>query len=460
MGKYSKFILILKNIIKGNVFKNILWLALDKSFKLFLGLFVGIWLARFLGPVEWGRLNYLQAYITILAAIATLGLDSFFVKEILENPNIKYRLIGTAFLLRFVFVIISLLAVIYYFIHSGETSENLIIFCFLAIPILFSPFDIIDIEYQSLLQSRKTVLAKNIAYLIGGCFKIYFILIKMNLIYFAAVIGLESFLASTILLTQYQIKNQKLKEWGFDFRISLGILVKAWPFIISSLSIILYMRVDQIMIGKMINNNEVGQFSAAVKITELFLFIPMIISSSFFPLLVNSRKDAVGESYKKSIKLFFQIMAIIPLGIVLFVSFFSNNIVHILYGIKYPLASQILIFHIWALVPIFMGVAANQYLVLENLQIYTFIQTVFGLVANVVANFILIPKLGGVGAAIATLISQYIVGFISHMFFKKTRFIVKTQFTAFVSLFTFRFIKDFKSILLLDLNKLNIVNKK
>jgi PST family polysaccharide transporter len=429
--------LILKFKSKASypVIRNIFWLSFDKVFKLLIGLFVGIWVARYLGPSQLGELNYVLAIITILVTVVNLGMDGFLIKEIIEHPTQKNEYLGTSFVMRLLLIPIVLAAVVLYFYQIGLSSNYFLLLGFLSLYVIITPFDLIDLDFQSRLQSKKTVVAKNIAYILGAMTKIYLITNNKPLIWFAASMGIETIL-SYIFLTIFYQANNNIFHWTFNKSLIKDLLKIGWPFILSNLAVILYMRIDQVMIGYIIGEKELGLFSSVVKISDIFIFIPMAVASSYLPSLIAARK-AGEKQFLESIQFFTNWMMRISLLIALSISIFSSLIIQVLYGSEYASADSILLIHIWSLVPIFLGVAGGQYLVIENLQKYNLIKTTLGLGSNVVLNLILIPKYGAIGAATATIISYIISAVLSNLFFQKTQILFKIQLSSFKMIFKF-----------------------
>ncbi|MES2372499.1 MAG: flippase [Bacteroidota bacterium] len=431
MIKYLYYNRILP-IIKNNIVKNILWLSFDRLFKMGIGLIVGIWMARYLGPTELGKLNYLMAYIAIIASISTLGMDNFLVKELSQHPEKKHEMLGTGLFMRLGVVITLLIVPLCIFSFLKLPSEYFKIYLLLSLTVLFSPLDLIDVYYQSILKSRYTVLSKNIAYFIGALLKIYLILFKKSLIYFALVLGLEGLFAMIFLLYKYQ-KEKNIFIWKYKNYQALYLLKKCWPLMLASIVVTLYMKVDQIMLGAMKGVREVGEFSAAVKISEMFFFIPIAISTSFLPELARLYKEVSMTEYLRKIQFFFDVIFITAIIIAVPVSLFANFFVHTLYGNAYTQTGTILIIHIWSLIPVFMGLASSQFLIVENLEKIAFYRTALGLIVNIALNCIFIPRFGGIGAAYATLISYFVATFFLIMLFKRTRILFRYQFRSFLA---------------------------
>jgi len=425
-------------IIKNSTVKNILWLLFDKVFRLVVGLFIGVWVARYLGPGELGKLNYMAAYVGILITISSLGMDSFLVKEILVRPEEKSQILGTALVMRMVSIVILALGLWGIFAWMGLELEYYMLYLFYLLTLFPTPFDLIDIEYQSRLQSKKTVIAKNAAYFAGAILKAVFIISHKPLLFFAAVIGGESILAYTILIIQYQIGGDGIRSWKFKTAIGAELLRKGWPFVLSSIAIILYMRIDQIMLGNLLNTTAVGEFSAAVRITELFIIMPIAVSSSYYATLMASVNSGDLEGYRRKMQALFNWMFLISFVTACGVAIFADLIVDILYGKQYAETAGILRIHGWTIITLFWGVVSSQYLVIEDLQNYSLYRSVIGLVLNVILNLFFIPILGAYGSALATLISQFFSAVLSNLFFKPTRPIFRYQLNSVLSVFLFR----------------------
>lgn len=421
--------------MRGPVVRNIIWLSFDKVLKLVIGLVVGVWVARYLGPAQWGKLNYVSAFVTILVTVAKLGMDGFLTKEILQHPNSKNEILGTSFLIRVLLLPFLYLFVLVYFHIENFEKDYYWLFAFLSLNVVIVPLDLIDLEFQSRLQSKLTIISKNVAYVLGAVVRLYLILNKEPLMWFAAAMGIEAALSYIFLLVVYQ-RNDNILKWRFSKSTAVSLLKEGWPFILASLAVILYLRLDQIMIGNMVGEEELGLFSSAIKISDIFIFLPMAISGSFLPSLVNAKKRGKGVFVQK-IQFLVNWMMRISLALSLGITLFSEQIIHVLFGQEFIAAGRILSVHIWALVPTFLGVATTQYLVVESLQRFSLYRTLLGLGTNLALNICLIPRYGALGAAFATTISQFVAAIFSGLFFKETRILFQMQLRSLLMLFNF-----------------------
>jgi O-antigen/teichoic acid export membrane protein len=242
--------------------------------------------------------------------------------------------------------------------------------------------------------------------------------------------ALDSVISAFLLIFYYKyIESHTIFEWKPRFKVMKSLLKDSWPLILSGIAIMIYMRIDQIMIGSMLSDQAVGIYSAAVKLSETWYFLPMIITASVFPAILNARKKS-KELYLKRIQTLYDAFTWFTISVALVVTLLSPFIINLLYGSAFAEAATVLSIHIWAGVFVFWGVASSQYLVAENLTKISFYRTLAGGIINIILNIVLIPIYGIIGAAVATVIS-YGSPVIFLLFFSKTRSILRQIFKSF-----------------------------
>lgn len=409
------------------ILKNIGWLFFDRVFRMGMGLVVGAWVARYLGPTDFGTFNYLLATIGILTPFASLGLESMVVKELVENPGRAKIIMSTAVALRLISGLVAFLVciAIFYFLKKDEPN-TLYVGIILALTLLAQALVSIELYYQSKVASRLAVISQSIAYIIANILKIILILTGASLMAFAVVTTLEMTLGGLFMLYSLKKFDKHTLSFRIDHALAKDLLVRGWPLIFSGFMIMIYMRIDQIMLGEMVNDHEVGMYSAALKLSEIWYIIPTIICNSFFPSIIDGKKISQKIYFKKFQRLF-DILFLISLVIAIGVTIFSGQIIHILYGDQYSDASIILTVHIWAAVFVFVGVGSTNFFIIENLQIKTFTRTALGAIANIILNLLLIPKYFALGAAVATLISQFLSSYVFDLLSRKTYVLFKMK---------------------------------
>ena len=155
----TKFKSLLKH--KGFIkyFKNTSWVLIEKIIRFTVGLFVGVWVARYLGPERFGLLSYAQSFVGLFTVIASLGLDGIVVRELVKNNNLNDEIIGTAFWLKLIaaFGVLLLLAIAINF-TSNDTYTNILIFI-IASATIFQSFNVVDFYFQSKVMSKFVVYA-------------------------------------------------------------------------------------------------------------------------------------------------------------------------------------------------------------------------------------------------------------------------------------------------------------
>ena len=332
-----------------------------------VGLFVGIWVARYLGPEQFGVFSYAQSFVGLFTAIATLGLDGIVVRELVKDENRKDELIGTAFWLKVMgaFGVLLMLAMAINF-TSNDTYTNTLVFI-IASATIFQSFNVVDFYFQSKVMSRFVVYINIISLFLSSMVKIALILNKAPLIAFAWVILFDSFVLACGFIYFYIKNNSTLNIKNLKFRGKTAVLLlkDSWPLVLSGIAISIYMKIDQVMIKEMMNAEAVGQYAAAVRLSEAWYFIPMVISLSLFPAIINAKKQS-EELYYVRLQKLYDFMVWVAIAIALPMTFLSDWIVELLFGQAYIEAGNVLMIHIWTGVFVFLGVAFSKYLFAEN----------------------------------------------------------------------------------------------
>jgi len=282
------------------------WLVADKLVRMGGGLLIGVWVVRYLGPTQLGMLSYAGAFGGFFGTFAALGLDGLVVRQLLNHPDRDRddALLGTAFIMKFwggiATFCITLLA-----IWIARPNENLIMLLvgITAASFIFQSFNVIDFYFQSTVESRYVVYASNLAFLIISVAKIALLITSASLIWFALLTLAEVIFTSGFMVLFYHQRGRSLKTWRYEGALARELLQQGWPLILSGLTIMIYMRIDQVMIGQMLGDREVGLFAAAVRLSEVWYFIP---APSSLPCsrrsCVRSRrgKPSIGNGFKSS----------------------------------------------------------------------------------------------------------------------------------------------------------------
>jgi len=411
-------------------FKNTSWLLSEKIFKAFTEVFVGIWIARYLGPEQFGLFSYAQSFAALFLVLSTLGLDGIVIRELVKDESKADKLIGTAFVLKLIgaIAVFAILAVAVGF-TSNDTYTNTLIFI-IASATIFQAFNVVDFYFQAKVLSKYVALTNTITLFISSIVKIVLILNEAPLIAFAWVVLFDSVVLAVGLIYIYIKKNTtfSIQNLSFNKLTAIDLLRDSWPLILAGIVTSIYMKIDQVMIKEMLSTEAVGQYAAAVKLSEAWYFIPVVVASSLFPAIVNANKQN-EELYYSRLQKLYDLMTWTAITIAVAMTFLSGWVVDILYGSQYDQAGGVLMIHTWAGIFVFLGVVSGKWFLTENLQILAFWRTFYGMIINILLNIILIPEYGIQGAAVATLVGQSFSAYFFDIFSKKTRamFFAKTK---------------------------------
>lgn len=398
----------------GKKFKwNTIWILFDKILHMILSLVITSITARYLGKANYGMINYGLAYVNIFTIVCKLGIDAIIVSEMIKHRDRTGEYVGTTCVLRVISGVLSvgLTALCVTLLKPG----NQVIFaitCIQSLAVVFAAFDTIDFYFQSQLQSKYTSIAKSISYLFVCGLRIGLIVAKADVVWFAWAGVLDTFVVAVLLLGFYLRYVKQKKDATLRLTVSLGcaknLLTVSRPFILSNLLVVIYTQMDKIMIGSLSYNADVenGLYAAGMNIAMYWMFVPNALIDSARPIIMTSKTEHREKDYvKQYTKL---LCAIIWISIVAGIGFtvFSKLCVGILYGKNYYDAIPILIVLVWSKLFSLIGTARGIWLVCEDYSHYVKYLIGGGALVNLVLNTILIPKMGAMGAAVATLITE------------------------------------------------------
>ena len=417
-------------------FANTSWLLGERALRIAVSLFVGIYVARYLGPERFGLLSYALSFVGIFVALATLGLDEVVVRELIKTPEQREKILGTSFLLKLVGTLLMWAAILVAIPLTENDLQTNILIIIIAFGTVFQAFNVIDLNFQAKVKSKYVVHAQFVQLIISSIVKIILVVNEAPLIWFASVYSLDVIVLAMGLVFAYLYNGDNIFSWKWSFETSKYLLHDSWPLILAGVVISVYMKIDQVMIKEMLGAKEVGLYAAAVKLSEAWYFIPMAIASSLFPAIINA-KVYQKEVYYHQIQKLYDLMVWIAIAIALPTTFLSTLVVEFLYGKEYLGSSSVLIIHIWTAVFVFLGVASSKYLLAENFIKKTFYRTFIGALLNIIMNYYLIGIIGIQGAAISTLVSHFFAAYFYDILDKDLRimFIMKTKSLFFYSLY-------------------------
>ena len=433
--------IVRKRIEESQVLQRIIhntgWLFIDKALRMGVGFFVTVWITRYLGPEKYGLLSYACAFVGLFTAVANLGLYGIVVREIVRYPESTDEILGTALFLKLsgglCALFLSMGTIL--FIRPGE----LLTFCLVGITatgLIFQSLDVFDFWFQSKLLSKRTVFANIPCFVLITIAKIVLILMNAPLIAFAWAGALEVLVGSIGLMVAYQSVTKRIGSLTVSVKRAKSLLHDCWPLIFAGLMLMVYNRIDQVMIGQMLGNRSVGIYSVAVKLSEFWYVFPSLVLNSVLPTIIEAKKSGEAFYYRRLQKVF-DLMAIISLVFVLPLLLFSNQLIVLLYGQAYADAGAVLSVYVLSGIFVFIGHVRESWITVENITRFSLYSTATGAIVNIALNYLLIPRYGNLGAAYATLIALFSASYFINLLHSKTRpiFIMQTKSLFLVSQF-------------------------
>lgn len=402
------------------VLSNIAWLFGDRILRMAVGLVVGVWLARYLGPADFGLLSFALAFVALFGSLATLGLQDVVIREIVRAPSTARVTLGTAFALQLVGGVLACVSAIglIAWLNTDDVVVRALV-SILAITSLFKAAEAVRYWFASQVLSKFVVWGESAVFLAASIARVGLIVGGAVVIAFAWLALAEAVVACLALLLLYVLRDGSPSTWRFDVRVARRMLQDSWPLILSGFAISLYMRIDQVMLGYLVGDEAVGVYSAAVRLSEVWYFIPVAIVGSIYPNIIVA-KECGGSFYERRLQQLYDLIVFLAYGVAVPLSFASGWLVVTLYGSAYAEAGGVLAIHVWAGIFVGLGAASGKWLLTEDLPKQVLYRSLIGAGLNIALNSFLIPPFGAKGAAVATIIS-YFASVFSTVLFPKSR---------------------------------------
>ncbi len=405
----------------SKVFRNVGWLSFERVVRVVSEVAVGIWMARYLGPNQFGLLNFSLALVVLLSPIGSLGLQSIMIRDLVEDRSLSSITLGTGSILQLVggMVAVLILNGVIQFMRPGDETATLVV-AILSLTLVFKAASVVRYWYESQVEVRYAVWAESSVRIFMAAATVALIVSEASLIWFAWFMTFQAIGIAFMLLLTYRLTAESVWSWAPRMVRARELLKDGWPLMLSGLLITVYLKIDQIMLGEMIGDGAVGIYAAAVKISEVWYFVPVAIVASVFPAIIRA-KGANERVYEDRMQALYDALTVLAFVVAIPVSFTSAAIVALLFGNEYASAGPVLAVHVWAGLFVSLGVASSKWLVVENLQILSLQRAMLGMLLNVGINLLLIPSFGPSGAAYATIVSYAGAAFAFDALHPKTR---------------------------------------
>lgn len=414
--------------IKQKVIQNLLWAVGGKVVTLLGGLFVGIIVARYLGPKSYGLMQYVISYVFLFQTLALFGLDQIEVREEASAQTDKNTILGTAFYLKLVLAAITMALCVGASWCMEADTETVALVALYSATILFQSFSVIRNYFMAIVQNEYVVKSEILRTLVGMGIKVALLWMRADLVWFIVASAFDFVLLSSGYIVAYRKKVGRLREWHFDRHYALYLLRQSWPLLLTNIAVIIYQRIDQVMIGQLLpDKTEVGYYSVAARFAEVLIYVPMILAQTISPVLVNFRQEKGEQMYRQKAQQFMNISFWSSLLLGLSVSLLAYWIVVLTFGEKYLPAVAVL--QVLAFKPASLALSntAGTLIIVEERQRWVFIRDVLGSVVCLALNLYLLPRYGIMASAVVSIICNVCAGYVADLIVPSFRHIFMMQ---------------------------------
>ena len=404
---------------KKSALKNASWIIVCRIIQSLISLVIGMISARYLGPSNYGVITYVSSVVAFTLPIMQLGLNQTLVKEFVQSPEREGKILGTSLVINILSGIVSMIgSVAFVFLVNAGERETILVCILYSFTLLFQATEMTQYWFQYQLLSKYPSIATLCAYVVVSLYKIFLLVTQKSVVWFALSNVLDYFLISVILMVIYfKVGNQRL---SFDWRLGREMLSRSKYYIIPSLMVMIFQHTDRIMIKLMMGEAETGFYSAAITCVGISGFVFSAVIDSMRPVILEEKgKDQAR--YENRVAQLYAIITFISLAQSIGMTVLAKPLVNLLYGAEYAPTAGILCVAVWYVTFSYYGSVRNVWILAEGKQRYLFGINVIGAAANVLLNLLLIPRWGGIGAAIASLITQFFTNVIIGFVFKPIR---------------------------------------
>lgn len=405
--------------MKNSVFKNAAWIIGCKIMQSLINLVIGLLTARYLGPSNYGVISYVSSVVAFALPIMQLGLKQTLVKEFVQAPDREGEILGTALMINIISSIFCMLGSVTFVMVADAGEKQTILVCALySLTLLFQATEMTQYWFQSKLLSKYPSIATLCAYIVVAVYKLYLLVTQKSVVWFALSNVLDYFLISLILMVIYRkVGGQRL---GIDWKLGRQMLSRSKYYIIPSLMVMIFQHTDRIMIKMMIGEAETGMYSAAITCIGISGFVFAAVIDSARPVILEMKtKDQA--LYETRVIQLYSIITCMSMAQSVGMALLAKPLVWLMYGPEYAGSARILAVAVWYITFGYYGSVRNIWILAEEKQKYLTGINIAGALANVILNFCLIPILGAIGAAVASLVTQFFTNVIIGFIFKPIR---------------------------------------
>lgn len=409
---------------KRKIYDNIFWAVLGKVINILSGLFVGILVARYLGPEQYGLMSYVISYVALFSVFASFGLDGIEIRELAKKSWSKEQIIGTSLTLRFFFAfftVVLILITLFFFETDRFTFWLILIY---SSTLIFDTFKVIKNYFTAIILNKHIVKTEIVRTLIGASIKVLLLINYAPLEWFIVAATFEFLIIAGGYILSYKKNIGDVRKWSFNKEIAFYLINQSFPLLLSGAAVIIYQKIDQIIIKNLIDSSAVGQYAVAARLSEFVVFIPILLTNTLSPVLIKLYKT---EFYDQKKQYFIDVIfwSSFLLSSVMFI--LAKFMITVLFGTEYLDAIPVLQILSWKAILVALAISSGQIIIIEGLHKFVVFRNVIGLVFSIALNFLFIPLYGIIGSAISSLITVFAAGYLSHSIIPKYRDVQKYQ---------------------------------
>lgn len=420
--KFSKF-----SGNKQKIAKNIYWALVGKIINLACGLAVGIIVARYLGPEQYGLMNYVISFVSLFQILASFGLENIEIREESKGDYTVKSILGTAFRLRLFFSIITIILIAIVAVIYEADCKTIFLILIYSFGIIFSSFDVIRNYYTSIVKNEYIVKVGIVRNILSLLIKGGLVLTSAPLFFFILSLVFDMFITAQGYLFAYKKDEGSILNWEYDRRLARYLISQSFPLLLSASAAVIFLQINQILVGKMINMQSVGYLSIASQVVSILMFVPTIMIQTVCPILIRVKKENETEYCSKSMS-FMSATVWFSFICAIILSISSYYIISLTFGEKYMPAVPVLQLLAFNVVGTSLNVISGQLLIIDNKQKLFILRSVSGAVFCIIGNILLIPMYGITGVVWITIFTQLIAGWVIHLFIPQYKYMFWMQF--------------------------------
>lgn len=395
---------------QNGVVHNAKWIILCKVTQSLLQLMIGMLSARYLGPANYGLINYAKSVVAFVVPVTQLGLNATLVRELVEEPDKEGEILGTSLIMSLMSSLIGIVCTSSFVAVANSGERDTLLVCFLySLSLFFQAIELIQYWFHYRLQSKTPSIVMLAAYVVVSLYKIFLLISSQSVAWFAAAYSIEYGITGLALLVIYFRQGEQ--RLSLTFTMAKKLFSRSRYYILSSLMVTLFQNTDHVMLKLMIGDAENGIYTAAVTCANVASFVYAAIIDSMRPVILQNKKRGTN-AYEKSLSMLYGAIVYMSLLQGAVFTVFADTIVGILFGQAYVAASPVLRILIWYMSFSQMGRIRNIWILAEEKQGILWKINLAGAIINAGINLALIPILGAAGAALASLLTQVFVNFI------------------------------------------------